>query len=72
MAILKLALLLAVFVPAGHAFALIGAIDSTSGVLVNRSFEYSGIIEVMQAIGTGNVRYPGTPAVAGAFDPVQV
>ena len=71
------ALLLAVFVSVAHAsysspFGVLATVDSTSGVLVNRSFEYSGIIEVMQAIGTGNVRYPGTPAVAGAFDPVQV
>ena len=53
--------------------AIIGTVDSTSGVLVNRSFSHPGIIEVMKATSamTG-LRYPGAPAVAGAFDPVLV
>ena len=52
---------------------MIGTIDSTSGVLTNRSFAHPGILEVMEAtVRTGSLRFPGTPAVAGAFDPVQV
>ena len=51
---------------------MIGTIDSTSGVMINRSFAHRGIIEVMQATHSGGLRYPGTPAVACAFNPVQV
>ena len=51
---------------------VIGTIDSTSGVLINRSFAHHGIIEVMEVTRTSSLRFPGTPAVAGAFDPVQV
>ena len=51
---------------------IIGNIDSTSGVLVNRSFAHAGIIDVMKVVHSGKLRYPGAPAVAGAFDPVRV
>ena len=51
---------------------IIGTIDSTSGVLVNRSFSHPGIVEVMKATNVMGLRYPGAPAVACAFDPVLV
>ena len=51
---------------------MFGTIDSTSGVLINLSFAHRGIIEVMAATRSGSLRYPGAPAVACAFDPVQV
>ena len=52
--------------------SIIGTIDSTSGVLVNRSFLHPGIVEVMKATNIMGLRYPGAPAVACAFDPVLV
>ena len=52
--------------------SIIGTIDSTSGVLVNRSFLHPGIVEVMKATNVMGLRYPGAPAVACAFDPVLV
>ena len=51
---------------------IIGTIDSTNGVLVNRSFLHPGIVEVMKATNVMGLRYPGAPAVACAFDPVLV
>ena len=53
-------------------FNVIGTLDSVSGVLINRSFAHRGIMEVMQATRSASLRYPGTPAVACAFDPLQV
>ena len=59
-------------------FEIVGTLDSTSGVLVNRSFAHPGIVTVMRATSgtahyySGGLRYPGAPAVASAFDPVRV
>ena len=52
--------------------SIIGTMDSTNGVLVNRSFSHPGIVEVMKATNAMGLRYPGAPAVACAFDPVLV
>ena len=58
---------------AGHSsLAIFATIDSTSGVLINRSFTNHGIKEVMEVARTGAIRYPGAPAVSYGFDPVQV